>query len=98
MRDEYRTAPGSVRYLEGDDVVPAIAAIWDRFQNRRAGETGRTLEVQQYLFEQRNKPWGSQSPMAYSAHDDGYVAYRIDARWNDGRPAQHRCTSSSWSR
>ncbi|MDQ1532373.1 MAG: hypothetical protein QOF28_134, partial [Actinomycetota bacterium] len=87
MRAEYRTAPGSVRYLEGDDVVPAVTAIWDRFQGRRAGETGRTPEVQRYLFEQRNKPSGSMTAMAYLAHTDGYVAYRIDPQWNEGHPA-----------
>lgn len=86
MRAEYRTAPGSVRFLEGDDAVPAVSAIWERFQKRRAGETGRTPEVQHYLFEQRSKPSESMSPMAYLAHADGYVAYRIDSKWNEGHP------------
>ena len=86
MRAEFRTAPGSVRFLEGEEVVPAVSAIWDRFQKRRAGETGRTPEVQRYLFESRNKPSESMSPMAYLAHADGYVAYRIDSKWQEGHP------------
>jgi predicted acetyltransferase len=87
MRDEFRAAPGSVRYLDGDAIVPHVTEIWNRGQTRRAGETGRTLEVQQYLFEQRNKPGGSMGPAFYLGHDDGYAAYRIEEKWNDGHPA-----------
>jgi predicted acetyltransferase len=87
MRDEFRTAPGAVRYLEGDEVVPALTAIWDRHQTRRAGETGRPLEVQAYLFETRKKEFDAQSPAAYLGHRDGYATYRIEDRWNDGHPS-----------
>lgn len=87
MRDEYRVAPGSVRYLEGDDVVPTLTRIWDRHQTRRAGETGRSLAVQQYLYDDRKKPWASMGPAAYLGHRDGYAAYRMEERWNDGQPA-----------
>lgn len=87
MRDEFRVPPGSVRYLEGDDVVPAISAIWDRHQTRRAGETGRPLAVQIYLYDQRKKPFLSQSPAAYLGHRDGYATYRIEEQWNDGNAA-----------
>ena len=34
-------------------------------------------------------PSGTQSPAAYLVHADGYAAYRIEQRWNDGHPA-HR--------
>jgi predicted acetyltransferase len=87
MRDEYRAAPGAVRFLDGDEVVPVVSDIWDRFRTLRAGETGRTPAVQRFLFEQRTKPSGAQSPVAYLAHDDGYAAYKIEERWNDGHPA-----------
>jgi len=88
MRDEYRTAPGAVRYVDvaGDEVVPIVSALWDRFQTQRAGETGRTREVQEYLFEDRKKAWAGRNPVAYLVHDDGYAAYRIEGRWSDESP------------
>jgi predicted acetyltransferase len=88
MRDEYRTAPGAVRYVDvaGNDVVPIVSALWDRYQTRRAGGTGRTIEVQQYLFEDRKKAFAGRNPVAYLVHDDGYAAYRIEGRWSDGSP------------
>ena len=87
LRSEYRCAPGAVRFVEGDEAVPAVSAIWDRYRSLRAGEAGRPPAVQQYLFEQRSKPSESQSPVAYLAHDDGYAAYRTEQHWNDGHPA-----------
>jgi predicted acetyltransferase len=53
----------------------------------RAGETGRTPEVQQYLYEQRAKVAGSLSAVVYLGTDDGYAAYRTEEKWNDGHPA-----------
>jgi predicted acetyltransferase len=87
MREEYRVVPGSVRFLEGDDTVPLVSSIWDRFRTLRAGETGRTPEVQQYLFEQRSKAEGSLSAVVYLGSKDGYAAYRMEEKWNDGHPA-----------
>jgi predicted acetyltransferase len=87
MRDEYRTAPGSVQYLEGDEIVPAVSAIWDRFRRLRAGECGRTPEAQAFLFDLRNKPMGSQTPAHYLGHRDGFAVYRMENHWNDGHPA-----------
>ena len=87
MRDEFRVPPGSVRYLEGDEVVPAISAIWDRHQPVRSGETGRPLAVQIYLYDQRRKPFLSQSEAAYLGHRDGYATYRIEEQWHDGNAA-----------
>jgi predicted acetyltransferase len=87
MRDEYRTAPGSVQYLEGDEVVPAVSPIWDRFRRLRAGECGRTPEVQAFLFDVRNKPMGSQNPAHYLGHRDGFAVYRTENQWNNGHPA-----------
>jgi predicted acetyltransferase len=87
IREAYRVPAGSVRFLEGADVVPVVAAIWDRFRRQRAGETERTIEVQQVLFEERDKQMGPQSPTLYLAHESGYAAYRIEESWNDGHPA-----------
>lgn len=87
IRDAYRSPAGAVRFLEGADVVPVVAAIWDRFRRLRAGETARSAETQQVLFEQRDKGMGSQSPALYLGHESGYAAYRMEERWNDGHPA-----------
>jgi predicted acetyltransferase len=87
VRDEYRSPPGTVQYLEGDEVVPAISSVWDRFRRLRAGECGRSPEAQVYLYEQRKKPTGAQSPAVYLGHRDGYAAYTVEDRWKPGRPA-----------
>jgi predicted acetyltransferase len=87
VRDEYRVPSGSVRFLEGDDVVPAVSAIWDRSRRLRAGGTDRTPTVQRFLFEQRDKQAGGQGVMVYLGHAAGYAAFRIEERWNDGHPA-----------
>jgi predicted acetyltransferase len=87
IRDEYRSAPGTVRFLEGEEVVPIVTAIWDRYRSRRAGETGRTAAVQSFLYDQRMKPSDSQSTAAYLGHADGYAAFRTEDHWNDGHPA-----------
>ena len=87
MRDEFRVPSGSVRFLEGDDTVATLTKLWDRYRTSRGGETGRTPEVQQYLFEQRGKAEGSLSAVVYLGHEDGYAAYRTEDKWNDGHPA-----------
>ncbi len=87
MRGEYRSAPGAVEYLEGDEVVPAISPIWDRFRRLRAGECGRTPAAQAFLYDHRNKAFGSQTMLHYLVHPDGYAAYRMEDQWNDGHPA-----------
>ncbi len=87
VRDEYRCPAGAVRFIEGADVVPIVSAIWDRFRRQRAGETERILEVQEVLFEEREKAVGSQCPALYLAHESGYAAYRVEEGWNDGHPA-----------
>ena len=39
MRDEYRAAPGAVRYVDvdGDDVVPVVTALWDPLPDPAGG-------------------------------------------------------------
>jgi predicted acetyltransferase len=86
MRREHRVHPNPVRFLEGEEIVPTISAMWDRYRTQRAGECGRDLEVQQYLFDDRAKAQGERSGAYYLAHDDGYVAYRAEERWSDGHP------------
>ncbi|HEX4491433.1 MAG TPA: GNAT family N-acetyltransferase [Acidimicrobiia bacterium] len=87
VRAEFCVHPNPVRFLEGEEIVPTISAFWDRFRAQRAGEIGRDLETQQYLFDDRAKPQGEQSGAYYLAHDDGYAAYRAHEHWNDGQPS-----------
>jgi predicted acetyltransferase len=87
IRAAYRSPAAAVRFVDGGDVVPAVSAIWDRFRKQRAGETGRTTDTQQFLFEQRDKETAPQGPALYLRHDDGYAVYRMEERWNDGQPA-----------
>jgi predicted acetyltransferase len=76
-----------VRFLEGDEVVPRLSEIWDQFRSRRAGESGRPRAVQEYLFEDRKKSAGSQTPVSYFGHADGYAAFRLEDQWNNGHAA-----------
>ena len=87
MRDAARSARGTVEYLEGDEIVPVVSAIWARFRRRRAGECERSSAAQVYLFDQRKKESGTQSPAVYLGHRDGYAVYRVEERWNDGHPS-----------
>ena len=87
LRPEYVTPPNTVRYLAGDDVVPTLSALWERFRRLRAGEIGRSPALQDSLVDQRSKPLGSQCPAAYLVHGDGYAVYRVEPNWNNGHPA-----------
>jgi len=87
FRDEYRTAAGVVRYVDDDDVVPVVSAIWDRFRRGRAGEVGRSDELQRYHADRRRQPQGPRAPVAYLAHADGYAAYRMEDGGTEGHPA-----------
>ena len=86
LREDVCVRPNPVRFLEGEEIVPTISALWDRFRGVRAGETGRDLAVQQFLYEDRAKAHGTESGAYYLGHDDGYVAYRAEERWKDGHP------------
>jgi len=86
LREEFCVRPNPVRFLEGEEIVPTISALWDRFRTIRAGEGGRDLEVQEYLVNDRAKTQGAQSGAYYLGHEDGYAAYRAEERWNDGHP------------
>ncbi len=89
LRSEFAQPVGSVRFLDEKDAAPALAEIWERFRRLRAGETARTVTDQQFLIDRRSTPEGSRTPATYLSHADGYAAYRLEPRWNDGHPA-HR--------
>ncbi len=87
MRAELRPEPGSVRYLEGDDIVPSIGPVWDRFRRLRAGEAGRSVGDHEHFVANGATESGGFSAVAYLGHRDGYAAYRTKMDWNDGHPA-----------
>ncbi len=87
VRVECRVPSGSVRYIEGDDVVPIISDLWERFRRRRAGECARTDLFQQYFFDRREKEQDGHTPAHYLHHRDGYACYRIEPNWTDDGPA-----------
>jgi predicted acetyltransferase len=87
IRAEYVPDTADVRFVEGDDVLPAISEIWDRFRRCRAGEVSRPSVLDDLVFAIHNRPDGAQSAAYYLCHPDGYAAYRIEQRWNDGHPA-----------
>jgi len=88
LRPEFTTPSSAVRFVEGDDVVALAAGIWDRFRRQRSGEIGRDDADHDSLFEMRNKPQGSMTPVFYLVHADGFAAYRMEEDWHDGHP-QH---------
>ncbi len=87
MRSEFRPEPGAVRYLEGDDIVPALDRIWTRFRSVRTGETGRSRTDHEYFVASGATERNGYSAVAYLAHRDGYAAYRTKMEWNDGHPS-----------
>lgn len=88
IRAEFRTPSGSVRFIDGDDVVPHACEVWDRFRRLRPGEVSRTPELHDFVFDMRSRPDGKLSPAYYLAHPDGLATYRIEQDWNNGHP-QH---------
>ncbi len=87
FRGAYRCDPGAVRYLEGDDVVPAVSRIWDRYRRAQPGEAGRSSELQRYFAMVRGREQGGRTPVFYLAHADGYAAYRLEDTGAEGHPA-----------
>lgn len=87
MRAECVPSPGTVRCLEGDEIVPAIDEIWRRFCKVRAGETAKSRSVHEYLVESGKTASDGYTALNYLAHRDGYAVYRMKMQWNDGHPA-----------
>src|SRR4051812_9386825 len=54
IREEFRAPSGSVRYLEGDEIVPTISKLWEQYRRLHAGEVNRSDEVQQLTYEWRS--------------------------------------------
>lgn len=87
FRPEFQVARGSVRYLEGDEIAPALNDVWERFRRCRAGEVAVDLAEHRFNVERLSKPEDGASAALYLGHADGFAVYRITMRWNDGHPA-----------
>ncbi|CAB4858990.1 unannotated protein [freshwater metagenome] len=87
IRAEFRPAPNTVRYAEGEAAFDAMADIWERFRRGRAGEISHDPAHEEAVLARRQRPEGALSAAFYLLHDDGYAIYRIEAKWNAGHPA-----------
>ena len=87
LRPELVPAPGSVRFVRGDEAdrarrqavgaLPADPSVRDQ----PAGQLAGVLRA-----DPRQERHGA-SPAWFLAHDDGYAIYRMRQHWNDGRPS-----------
>ena len=89
IREEFRPRSGAVRFVDGDEALRHMMAIWPRFCRLRAAEVGRSEAWHRYLMQMRAESMGGFGPSLYLAHRDGYVAYRVEQQWNEGRPAHN---------
>jgi len=83
IRPEHRPAPGSVRFVTGDEAEEAVRQRWWRAWRARAGEVRRTEAHLASLFERRGKPEGRASAVHHLLHADGYAAYRVTSNWDE---------------
>ena len=89
IRPEFQPECGAVRFVAGNDALDHITRVWARFHRLRSGEVDRDAAWHRFTFDMQAAPQGSFSPSIYLAHTDGYASYRIEERWNDGRPAHN---------
>ncbi len=86
---EFQPKPGTVRFVGGEAARAHVTEVWSRYHTQRVGEVDRPEALDHFLFEARSKPRGEFGPSIYLAHSDGYAVYRIEAQWNEGRPAHN---------
>ncbi|HSB88187.1 MAG TPA: GNAT family N-acetyltransferase [Ilumatobacteraceae bacterium] len=89
LREEFRPRRGAVRFVEGDEALQHMIAIWPRYCRLRAAEVDRSEAWHRHLMQLRAESMGGYGPAFYLAHRDGYAAYRIEPQWNEGRPAHN---------
>jgi predicted acetyltransferase len=89
MREEFQPRRGAVRFVDGDEALHHMMSIWPRFCRLRAAEVDRSEAWHRFLMQMRAEPMGGYGPSLYLAHRDGYVTYRVEQQWNEGRPAHN---------
>jgi len=86
LRDEVTPKPGSVRFLEAAEARAVVPQLWDRCRVQTPGETSRSPVWWDMAFADQSKGVDGSSAVFRLGHDDGYAAYRIRTRWNEGAP------------
>jgi predicted acetyltransferase len=86
LREEFRVAPGSVRYVDGDAAHKHIVEVWERFRRCRSGELSRSAAWHEFLRRDREKEDEGWSAAMHLAHKDGFASYRIKSYWDGGFP------------
>ena len=79
VRPEHRPRPGSVRMTTFDD--PALPELFDRYRRQRVGEVNRPP-----AFDELSRVEAG-AGVAVAIHADGYAAWKVAAKWNEGHPA-----------
>jgi predicted acetyltransferase len=86
FRPEHVPPPGTVRFIEPDDAKGHAADMWERCRRLYPGEIGRSTSWWEGVFADQARERDGLSPVFRLAHRDGYAAYRMKPRWNEGHP------------
>jgi predicted acetyltransferase len=86
VRDELRTDPGSVWFIDADEAATQVPPLWDRFRRTRAGEVSRSAAHHKLLNDRRRTSSAGATPGIHLRHADGYACYRVTQNWNEGNP------------
>lgn len=89
LRPELVPARGAVRFVDGDEALADVTAVWERARRLRAGEVSRNSAWHRFVLDLWAKAEAPLSPAFVLAHADGYAAYRIADDWTGGTP-HHR--------
>jgi predicted acetyltransferase len=66
-----------------------VLPLWEAGRRQRTGEVCRPAAWWDLVFAVRARPEDGATPAYWLLHEQGYVAYRVSERWNDGHPS-HR--------
>ena len=96
LRAEFRPAAGSVRYMGHDEAATAVPELWDRYRRTRVGEVSRDQTWHDRILGVWSRERDEASEGFFLHHADGYAAYRVTQRWNDGFP-HHELTLNEFA-
>lgn len=86
LREAFRPPPGTVRFMDAETAHAVIPPLWERYRRTRSAEVTRTPMWHEFLLRRWSLPDGDASPVHFLRHADGYAAYRVAGRWNEGFP------------
>jgi predicted acetyltransferase len=82
LSDRTRPTPGSVRFVEGDQLPDVLADRWERGRLTRPGEISRSADWHRKLIALRGEA------TVFAVHENGYASWKVTENWNAGLP-QH---------